>query len=299
MNTIAAFVASNSIGGLVLWAIVALVFLWFFAYPIIAITGFLLYGCVCFVGAVFEGIFYFVGSLFRIIWGLISEVFGWIGAILGFFPATIGTVVYYFQHREIFDRQNELETWLQEQFDTVGIKVRFTKWDRAGSYRSLVRVLSKDNLLFVAEVPDGKVGAYKRIVGVALNKFAWTKISSDCNFIPYRHLDRAWAKEYAVEKYVQPKFNDFCSCGCGKVLIRDFEWMILEDVPEGEVFFVPMGISGFDCRNLDRARDVSFRHDESAPCRELLVELTPEQKISLKAQIRKQEEVYQQRRRGY
>ena len=39
-----------------------------------------------------------------------------------------------------------------------------------------------------------------------MNKFPWIKVEQN-KLSPYRLLDRAWAKEYAVEKYAHPAYG--------------------------------------------------------------------------------------------
>ena len=130
---------------------------------------------------------------------------------------------FFYENRKIFDRQNELENWLQERFSEEGIPVEFIKWEYAFSYKSLADVLEKANLFFRATVPPEKVRDYKRIVGVALNRFPWAKVSKEGMFSPSRHLDRAWAKEYAVPLYSHPIFGAPCRCGCNQSSVSSFE----------------------------------------------------------------------------
>lgn len=269
MDAISAYVISHGVVDTLLWVLGGLVFLWLFG----------------------RWIFYAVAVVFDVTLSSLEYIERW-----------IFDLIYYFQHQEIFSRQSEMEVWLQEQFDVVGIKVKFKNsvYSELGRwYKSSALYYENCNLFFVAEVPAEKVAAYRRIIGVALNRFPWTKIGSEGSFSPYRHLDRSWAEEYGIAKYACPRYSAPCQCGCNKVRIMDFEWKVLADTPKDEVILDSYCDYEFDCRTWKSRGVISLLHgDEHVLGKELVVELTPSQKNKLTTEVKRRDEMFARQRRG-
>ncbi len=245
-----------------------------------------------------EAVAAFVASQNLILWGFgLIVVVGLLGAILPWFLKTRDEWEFYYQNWEIFDRQNKMEAWLKEQFTELGIKVTFNRSEYAHSYKNMVGVLAESNLFFSAEDFDyEKVKAYKRIMGVVMNKFPWIKVGAEQNFSPYRLLDRAWAKEYAVEKYAHPVYGAPCKCGCNNACLVDFEWRSLKETPEDEVILDPhfnpeRQERRFNCGQLGIGSHINtFRGGEHLYARESPAELTADQVTRLNAEAKKVED---------